>query len=351
MRISKILFTNVVIIFSLILIIEIFFGYWFEKYEFGPYLRDKRIQKTVYNNNKEKITYLRDFYGFRQNRDIYSEYDTSSIKIIFSGGSTGDEAFLDYEDTIVGKLNHYFQEQNFKIQIYNASLSGKSLNGHIEEFERWFKHVPNLVPRVIIYYFGINDRRIRDKRWHDFNDEMNNFEKMISTNLQKSFFYEKIRKVKMKYFYNERDAYFTNDKTLKKKLEKGEFVSHESAKKKFTYKDPNDKKILENFSKNLRRLKKKIEKHNIEPVFITQIKYDINGEKILFFLNEELKNFAKQQNYKIIKLDELIKSPLQNSFIDEIHTNKNGSEKLSRIIYPELKKILLDKKFENILNN
>ena len=82
-------------------------------------------------------------------------------------------------------------------------------------------------------------------------------------------------------------------------------------------------------------------KFNIKPILITQIRYDINGQKILFFLNEELKEFSKKNNYDIIKLDELINSPLYNSFIDTVHTNKKGSEEISKVLYPELKKILI----------
>ena len=36
-------------------------------------------------------------------------------------------------------------------------------------------------------------------------------------------------------------------------------------------------------------------------------------------------------NYFVIKLDEIIKEPLYNSFIDTAHTNKIGSKKLLKL--------------------
>ena len=45
----------------------------------------------------------------------------------------------------------------------------------------------------------------------------------------------------------------------------------------------NERIIIDNFKKNLRILKGKLNKWNIKPIFITQIINDINGDKILFF--------------------------------------------------------------------
>ena len=81
----------------------------------------------------------------------------------------------------------------------------------------------------------------------------------------------------------------------------------------------------------------------IQPIFITQITYNINGDKILHLLNTELKKFSLKYNYTIIKLDEIINMPLNNSFIDNIHTNKNGSEKIAKMVYPHLKPALIKK--------
>ena len=66
-------------------------------------MRGKRVQKIVFYNHNEKINYFRDYYGFRENNKLDKKYNTGDIKIVFNGGSTGDEMFLNYKDTILVK--------------------------------------------------------------------------------------------------------------------------------------------------------------------------------------------------------------------------------------------------------
>ena len=340
-KLLKLFLINIIVLLTLITTSDLIFGYWFKDYNFGPQLRGKRIQKIVFNHNDNKTIYLRDFYGFRENINIYEKYDASKIKIIFNGGSTGDEMYLNYDDTIVGNLNSYLNKDNTNLKIYNASLSGKSLSGHIQEFRSWFKNIPNFKPDIMIYYFGINDRGIKPDRWHDFKYKLNFLEKIYWNISQKSFFYEKAKYIKDNFFFSQRDKYFTDEEDLIKKLKSNEFVSYEFAKSNYKLESAEEKKIIENYRNNLEKLKNQLNIFNIKPIFVTQIKYNINGQKILFFLNEELKEFSKNNGFDIIKLDELISSPLNNSFIDSVHTNKKGSSEISKILYPELKKIFI----------
>ena len=341
-KVIKIFLINLTVLFSLVVFIELIFGYWFKDYNFGPELRGKRMQKIVFNHKNEKTIYLRDFYGFRENNNIYEKYDASKIKIIFNGGSTADEMYLNYNDTIVGNLNSFLIKDNINLKIFNASLSGKSLKGHVQEFKSWFQNIPNFKPDIIIYYFGINDRIVRKDRWNDFKLNLNFYEEIFWNITQKSFFWEKIKYVKDTFFFSQRDKYFTDDKNLIKKLKNSEFISYEFAKINYKLENEEQKKIINIYNKNLEKLKNQINLFDITPIFITQIKYDINGQKILYFLNEELKKFSKDNGYHIIKLDEMITYPLNDSFIDTVHTNKKGSEEISKILYPELKKILIE---------
>ncbi|WP_440924063.1 SGNH/GDSL hydrolase family protein [Candidatus Pelagibacter sp.] len=341
-RVIKIILINLTILLSLVVLIELIFGYWFKDYNFGPELRGKRMQKIIFNHKNEKTIYLRDFYGFRENHNIYEKYDASKIKIIFNGGSTADEMYLNYNDTIVGNLNSFLIEDNINLKIYNASISGKSLKGHVQEFKSWFQNIPNFRPDIMIYYFGINDRIVRKDRWNDFKLNLNFYEKIFWNITQKSFVWEKIKYVKDTFFFSQRDKYFTDDKKIIEKLERGEFISYDFAKINYKLDNEEQKEIINIYKKNLEKLKDQITLFDIKPIFITQIRYDINGQKILYFLNEELKKFSKNNDYHIIKLDEIITNPLNNSFIDTVHTNKKGSEEISKILYPELKKILVD---------
>tara|TARA_B100000902_G_C27224117_1_gene871241 strand:- start:121 stop:1170 length:1050 start_codon:yes stop_codon:yes gene_type:complete len=343
-KVIKIFFINISFFTFLIVCIDLTFGYWFDDYNFGPNMRGKRVQKIIFNKDNKKTFYYRDFFGFREDGNINKKYDASKIKVIFNGGSTGDEMFLNYKETIVGKINSNLKNDKIDFKIFNASLSGKSLKGHVNEFSYWFAKIPNFKPDIIVYYFGINDRNLNKSRWHDYETNYNFYNIIIDNISQKSFFWEKIKIIKDKYFYTQENLgkYFTNDKDLLKKLKEKKFISHKEASKKYKFKDKTENKIIENFNKNLKNLKKNLDEWDIKPIFITQITYDINGDKLLYFLNLELKKFANKNEYDIIKLDELIKEPLINSFVDQVHTNSNGSEKIANILYPKLKDKILE---------
>tara|TARA_B100001063_G_C16770068_1_gene561044 strand:+ start:2088 stop:3140 length:1053 start_codon:yes stop_codon:yes gene_type:complete len=341
----KISFINLIILSFLVGVIEIFFGYWFDEYNFGPEMRGKRIQKVLFKDGEKDIYFYKDFYGFRTEIDnIGQVYDASKIKIIFTGGSTSEEMFLNYEDTIVGNLNKNFQKDSLNYKIYNAAVSGKSSTGHVNEFHKWFDKIPNFKPEIMIYYLGLNDREIIDKkRWHDYHEELDFLDNIIFNISQKSIFWEKSAYIKNKYFFVQKltGEYFTKDKVILNKIAKNEFISYDNAKKIYTNLKEEEEKILSNYNENLKKIKKNLEMRQITPIFVTQITNDINGDRILFFLNEELKKFCKRNNYFIIKLDEKIDKPLKDSFVDLAHTNKTGSKQISKIIYPLIKEFLV----------
>ena len=121
------------------------------------------------------------------------------------------------------------------------------------------------------------------------------------------------------------------------------FISYEVAKSKFNLDNLNSEEIflINNFEKNLLNLDRKIIETKVIPIFITQVKFDGISSKELFLINEALKKFCKIRNYDIIKLDEIIKSFEKNDFYDPAHTGINGSIKISKILYPYLKNILV----------
>ena len=53
-KLPKILFVNFLILFFFIVLIELFFGYWFDKDNFGPYMREHRMknQPTIISFEK-----------------------------------------------------------------------------------------------------------------------------------------------------------------------------------------------------------------------------------------------------------------------------------------------------------
>ena len=62
----KIISINVLIILSLIFSIEILFGYWFDKDNLGPYVREHRMRKANY-----VVNYGEKSYEFLYKRNYY----------------------------------------------------------------------------------------------------------------------------------------------------------------------------------------------------------------------------------------------------------------------------------------
>ena len=78
---------------------------------------------------------------------------------------------------------------------------------------------------------------------------------------------------------------------------------------------------------------------NIVPIIITQVEFNGLQDKTLFSVNELIKKIAEENNFYIIKLDELALMQ-KGDFYDKVHTTPQGSERISEVIYPYLKEIL-----------
>lgn len=335
---------NIFILSFLTITTEIILGTWFKKYSFTHHMRGKRLQKIEFYSDlpffSQNTVFRRDYYGFREDYDFDDKYDLSKIKIVFNGGSTGEEMNKPYNKTIVGNLNNFLKKDNFEYKIYNASLSGKSLLGKINDFDIWFDKLENFNPDFMIFYIGLNDRKIPRKRFQDSNAKLSLIQKTVDEISQKSFFWKKLKEIRDVFFTPTEEAYLFFNEEIQKKIKTG-FVSFEEANNKFEISNDNENMILKNYTKNLNSLKKLLNKKKIEPIFITQVNYTGNGDKMLYLLNKTLKKFCKENSLKIIKLDEKINKPINHFFFDENHTNELGSLYISRLIYPDLKKILL----------
>ena len=344
----KIFFINISILSILVLLVEVFAGLWLEKDNFSHHMRGKRLQKTNFNveiNGEYKNwNYRRDYYGFREEFEHDNIYDLSKVKIIFSGGSTGDENLLPYNETIVGNLNSFFKKNNSDIKIFNASLSGKSLKGSIRDFDVWFNKLKNFDPKALILYVGLNDKfKIPQQPWSDYDEKQTFLLKIYGEINQKSYFFNILRKFKNTYFVNKDTWSFRfYEKNVKKQLLYAKFLSYEDAKKIYDTPSNEEQEIIEIFREKLILLDSLVKTKNIVPILITQINFEGNSDRILFFLNQETKKFSNKYNYPIIKLDELVDENLNKGFFtDTVHTNKAGSNYLANLIYPELKNILI----------
>ncbi len=335
MKYLKIVSINFIFFLIFILIIELFFGYWFKENNFGFYMRKERrinwITETTINNENYNFSYKRNFWGFRGN-----EFDPQDVKIIFQGGSTGNQRMHPENLTIVGQLNKFFLDDGIDLKIYNASTDGKSVQGYINDFTYWFPNIPNFKPKYAIFFVGINDTfKTTQKHW-DYKVSDKYFDKIKDYYKNNSIFFDKFKTVKNKFFPRNILAYKPNSNNL---YDNFVYTDFEKAKYQNYVLNKKDKLKIQQFKKRLDYLDEIIVKENVIPIFITQVMFNGLENKVLFNINNELKKFAKSNDYFLITLDEIVKMEL-NDFYDEIHTTPQGSEKIAKKIYPSLKKFL-----------
>ena len=332
-KIIKILFINCIIFFSLIFIFEIFFGYWFKKDNFGFIMRFERQKQnyyeTIHDEKKYKFYYKRNFYGFRG-----EEADPKNIKIVFLGGSTGNQRVTPENLTIVGLLNTKFNKDDYNFKIYNGSTDGKSTKGYANDFKYWFPKIPNFNPKIVIFYTGIIDSNLSHDEKFDYPWRESAFEKFSDYVKNSSKIVELVKKIKFKYFAKLKREYGLA--TVGTDLyENFNYINYDQAKKIHNNKIPNEL-LLSQFEKKLEALDFYIIKYQIIPVFITQINYDGLSNYNLYLINEKLKEFCKKRNYNIIKLDEKIISLERKTFLDPEHTLIKGNKIIANKIYLDL---------------
>ena len=338
-KIPKIIFLNLFIFLTSILLLELFFGYWFKSKNLGVYIRDQRnIEKkfdTTHNGKNYKYIFKRNSLGF-----IGSEIDPKKIKIVFEGGSTGEQLFTPPKFRIVDQLNSFFKDDKINITIVNASKGGKTTRGYYKDFENWFPQIENFSPKIFIFYTGHNDASLKLPKHFDEIKRDNFFDQTEDYIKNNSIIYELKAKIKNKYFSKIKKNYGLYEKNL---YEDYKYINYQEAKIKFDLDNLNleEKNLLNNFKKNLLNLDKKIIETQVIPIFITQVRFNGISTKTLFLINETLKDFCKLNNYHIIKLDEIVKNFEKNDFYDKIHTGINGSQKISKMIFPHLKEILI----------
>ena len=338
MKNLKLILINFVIFICFILIIEAIFGYWFKDENFGIYMRKERrinwLTEVNINNQKYKFFYKRNFWGFRG-----EEFDPKDIKVIFQGGSTGNQRMHPEELTIVGQLNDLFKNEQIDLKIYNSSTDGKSTHGYINDFLHWFPKIPNLNPEYVIFFTGINDTFKTPERHWDYKVSDQRIDKIKDYIKNNSIFVDKYKIIKNKFFPRNILAYEPESNNLYENFRYTDFKKAKSENKKL---NSQEKIIIEQFKKALSDLDNIIYKNKITPVFVTQVMFNGLDNRVLYRINNELKIFAKSNNYLIIPLDELVTMEV-NDFYDPIHTTPQGSKKLATTLYPFLKKILITK--------
>lgn len=349
MKVLKIIFLNFLFSLSIIFIIELLFGYWFDKNNFGQYMREHRMKKNDYtlllDGNTYNFTYKRNYYGF-----IGEDLEPRDIKALFVGGSTADERYKPRNLSIVGNLNKKLSNKNINLKIVNAGIEGQSTLGHLNNFSTWFKKLENFNPKVIIFYVGINDRLANPDNLNKGNKSdgmIRNPEKkeMISDYLKSSsIFYDLLRKIKHKYYKSDkpRVVYDFNKSILELyKNKKFDFLNYDDALDELNIESliNENQKRISYYLKNIDQLNEASNKVGAQAIFINQLTSDGNNNKKLFILNYSLIKHCKKKNYKCIDLGKKLNGK-KDFWWDGIHTTIKGSKEISNLIFDDLLALL-----------
>ena len=338
---QKILITNILVFLAAIILIELFFGYWFKNQ-----LEDKlsserniyRVYETDFKYLNNSSLYIKNNFGFRV-KNINE--DITFPDIVFVGGSTVNQKFLNYDETIVGILNKNLS--NYK--ILNAGIDGMSIKGHINSFEMWFDKINKFKPKYYIFLIGINDKHmIETFKFKDYidnlqeSDDKANLREYLESN---SFFFVKGRIAKstlyLKYGINlginkvnKHHVYIERDKF--------EFVSYADRKNQYHNLSSKEKQKYEKFKQwylnQLNQLTEKVKERGGIPIFINQTTgYGQSFESLV--VAETVLDNCKIKKIKCIDVAGKLSFKYED-FYDESHLNINGSKKIANYILSEL---------------
>ena len=152
-----ILSVNMIIVGLGVVISELIFGNWIHSNNLTKLnmVRSQTIKYNIedlYGSSSPEINYTRDEYGLRG-----SFKDPSEIDILTVGGSTTDQRNIMDGETWQDVIQEQFKQIGEEFVVANAGIDGQSTFGHIKNFDWWFPEIPNLKPKYILFYVGIND--------------------------------------------------------------------------------------------------------------------------------------------------------------------------------------------------
>jgi lysophospholipase L1-like esterase len=340
--IIKIFTTNIIILLISITSIEIFFGYWFDNDNFGPYMHEHRMknQRILWENEEEKISYFyrRNYYGFRG-----ADINPAEIQGVILGGSVIDERYKPEQYTITEFLNNKLKKNNLNIKFINGGIEAQSTVGMVSGFNNWLFKLENFSPKFIVFYIGINDVRINDNILENPNDGFilnpNKKEIFFDNIKSRSILLDSARKFKFKYL--PRKGFVKYDGKLSEDYVKNyNFIKYDYAKDIYNSKFLKEKykKKIDNYLSRIDLLEKYSRKINAIPIFINNIG-SVGHEEVIFLMNKSLIDHCFKKKYNCIDLARKL-DPKIDFWIDGSHTTKKGSKAIAETIFPNLKKII-----------
>ena len=336
LNLFKLIFVNILIFLIFLIILELIFGSWFKnnfKLRLSSERNINRVYKFDFNNHKGQSLYIRDNLGFRIAKNSINPKD---IDIVFAGGSTTNQKFLNYDETIVGILDDKIKKYKF----VNSGIDGMSIIGHINSFDFWYNKIENFNPSYFIFYIGVNDQFLFSENKKDRNvDKLTEASKKakIREYLESnSFFYKQFRILKstlyLKFGFNKGVNQVNKKTVVYHERDNDEFISYDN----FSNKDIDVKK-KEFYESLLEKLTNRVTEKKSKIIYLTQISGNGMNNNLFLIASTIMKHCEK---FQLICFNLAKEANLNyDDFYDGLHLNRDGSKKASNYIYNKLDKI------------
>jgi lysophospholipase L1-like esterase len=321
-------------------------------------IRDKKyVYKTdFYTDSLIDVHYTRDKFGLRGKSSFNRP---EKIDILTIGGSTTDQRYISDGETWQDVIENCYKQDGKNVVVANAGIDGQSTFGHIKNFEVWFPQIPQIKPKYILFYVGINDIfRIADTSFFDIM-QFNTTENSINL-----LYLIKIRIKQNSIIYN----FYLKMRGWINAIRSG--AAHKNTDfSKYTYTDKGiaseklyalNNASLSGFKNRLLKLVDDANAMGAEPIFVTQPSmkfkldpnYVVQGISELDYIDKYPYNGVDYYNF-ILKINEVIfevcddkytfidltKTSIweQTDFYDMYHNTTQGAKKVGIEIYNKIK--------------
>ena len=346
LKIIKIILFNILILFLGIIILEIIFGKWFAKNNYGNLLIPRYsiaiIDDPPYQSERNYI-YTRDKNGFRANN-----YNLDEIDILIIGGSTTEERDID-DNLIWTKVFERKVSKKQNIKVLNAGIGGQTSYGHGAMFDLWYGRFQELKPKYILIYIGINDALHLVEGLDSGKLIIKNERFLNNTSRDRLVSIYRVDQL-IQYINNNsaihllywiiRSNYISNKHNVKygKDSDKLNTSNQKTKNNNISVKKPqiNNKYLLEfmnQYENNLINIINYSKAKSAEPIFITQNIADYHDlYPYLQLVNQQTIRTCKEKKIICFRLHEKIKFFKEIDWYDNIHTTPSGSEKIGELI-------------------
>lgn len=360
-KVFKLIFTNILILLVGIIFIELIFGKWFIKKNYGSLIIPKysitKINQPYYDDSGTYVSSW-DKNGFRANT-----YDLNEIDILIIGGSTTAQRFID-DTHIWTKVFEKKINEKKQLKVLNAGIGGQTVYGHNNMFDLWFLKHADLSPKYILIYLGINDAI---KLNENINKNITNIKNSNYSRIKSDILQSKVRNKRVvQYIKNHsaihllyliiRSVYISNKHEINNPSDTKfidsypiHFDRHSLFIDQYLVSMPVEisekkkkiiKSYLPDYEKNITSIINYSKNLSAEPIFITNIMpadfYASNYSKklsiYLEYLNNSTINICKKFNITCFDLRDKIYFNTYRDFYDPIHNTPSGSEKLGSFV-------------------